>query len=107
MHNYNTTYTVPEGMVLKGVSTCPQVRKVMVQQWREQQDELRRTREAEAAEARRRAEERRRIELEERQLVNKMKLDLHQQVKVRERLRGTKGDQGRVRVRETKGDQWR
>ena len=61
----------------------PQVRKVMVQQWREQQDEVRRVREAEAAEARRRAEERRRIELEERQLVNKMKLDLHKQVKVR------------------------
>ena len=54
----------------------------MVQQWREQQDEVRRVREAEAAEARRRAEERRRIELEERQLVNKMKLDLHKQVKV-------------------------
>ena len=54
----------------------------MVQQWREQQEQLRRAKEGEASEARRRAEERRRIEIEERQLVNKMKLDLHKQVKV-------------------------
>ena len=49
----------------------------MVLQWRERQEERRRAAEAEAAETRRRQEERRRIELEERQLVNKMKLDLH------------------------------
>ena len=49
----------------------------MVLQWRERQEERRRAAEAEAAETRRRQGERRRIELEERQLVNKMKLDLH------------------------------
>ena len=49
----------------------------MVRQWRENQEERRRVAEAEAAERRRLEEERRRREVEERQLVNKMKLDLH------------------------------
>lgn len=59
------------------------VKKELVQGWKERKEAAMRAAAEAAAERARQAEERKRIELEERQHFNKLKLEFHRQAKVR------------------------
>ncbi|GAX81690.1 hypothetical protein CEUSTIGMA_g9118.t1 [Chlamydomonas eustigma] len=58
-----------------------QVQKQQVQQWKQEKAFLQAMRDSEAAEHQKRIEERKRIEAEDRQRMNKIKLEFHKQVK--------------------------